>query len=97
MRFPSIRAVASVLRQHKPRAGEWSEDADENYIEVRLQVRKNGDWAVHTGDSQYDLDHRGFWGNSCLDHRSNCRELAAELIDQCKDHAAETAAFPESF
>jgi hypothetical protein len=63
-------------------------DIDDYLMDVRLQVYPNGQWAVRTGDSQYDQDHRGYWGAGFLSWDSDCEELAAALIDEAKDCAA---------
>lgn len=92
MKFPSIAAVASELRHVKtychceePVQG----DDDSGWADVRLQVMESG-WSVHSGDSSYDQDHRGYWGTSSLDRRSNCRDVARDLIEEAKNHYAET-------
>ena len=57
--------------------------------DVRLQVLENGDWAVHVCSPDYDQDHRGYWGASCLSYdRQNLTDLAKDLIDQCADAIA---------
>ena len=57
--------------------------------DVRLQVLENGDWAVHVCSPDYDQDHRGYWGASCISYdRQNLTELARDLIDQCADALA---------
>lgn len=64
---------------------------EENYLDVRLQVHA-GSWALHTGDSQYDQDHRGYWGSASIDGvltRKAAREMARDLIDQAADQFAE--------
>ena len=61
-------------------------------IDVRLQVEDNGTWTVHSGDPQYDTDHKGFWGASTVDPTDTDDELfdrADDLINQAKDAAAE--------
>lgn len=83
MKFPSIKDVAESLAYVK-RTSVIDGDLD-----VRLQVMPDGDWAIRTGSSDYDQDHRGYWGASGIDRRTNCRDLARELIDQAKDHAAD--------
>ncbi len=89
-KMPSIKDVASVLKGDKRSIGDEMVDEEGNVgFDVRLQVHENGRWSVHTGDSQYDQDHRGFWGSGFLSRSTNCRELAADLIDQCADHAAQ--------
>lgn len=58
--------------------------------DVRLQVRGGG-WSVHTGDSQYDQDHRGAWGCGWIRAGASMREsreTARELIDEAADCAA---------
>jgi hypothetical protein len=83
MRFPSIEVVTADLI-----AAKQSLDAESPEMDVRLQVHEDGAWAVRTGDASYDLDHRGFWGASSIDRRTNCRRLARELLEEAKDQAA---------
>lgn len=82
-KMPGIKDVALVLSERKHWIGQGQE------CEVRLQVYDDGGWAVRTGDSSYDQDHRGYWGSSYLTRRTNCRELARDLIDECAEHAAQ--------
>jgi len=84
--FPTIKDLASALTANK----RWCESGDQGGIDVRLQVQEGG-WALRTGDSSYDLDHRGYWGAGYLTRSSNCRELARELIEEARDHAAQCA------
>lgn len=88
--FPSISELARELAEHKrylrrnwllPKEGEEGGD-------VRLNVQAAG-WSLNTGDSQYDTDHRGYWGSGIVSWSTNCRALARDLIEQCRDHAAE--------
>jgi hypothetical protein len=79
--FPTIKDLASHLA-HIKRAYFPSNDWEE--MDVRLQVRGDG-WQVNTGDSQYDQDHRGFWGAGTMDKRTNCHRLAKDLIDQARE------------
>ncbi len=97
MRFPSIVDVAAYLRGIDTTHPEtWSLPEDERWIDVRLQVWPDGTWAIHTGDSSYDQDHRGYWGASSLPMfgtgRFNARDTARELIDQAKDQQAQDVA-----
>ena len=81
MKFPSIKNVAHDLRV-------FARNIDET-CDVRLQVYPDGAWAVRVGLSDYDQDHRGFWGASCIPlGRFNATNLARELISQCRDHHA---------
>lgn len=89
MLFPSIAAVASELQDIN--ATELTTaDADEG-IEVRLQVRDDGTWAVHGGDPSYDTDHTGHWGASSIPgngERFDARAVARELIEQAQESRA---------
>ena len=84
MRFPSIKVLAS----HLVSVNRSLEFYGEEGIDTRLQVLEDGTWEIHTGDSQYDQDHRGYWGSNSLPgdgHRFNSREVAKDLIDQVKE------------
>jgi hypothetical protein len=78
LHFPSIKAVAAELR-----AAKGYLDADCPETEVRLQVCELG-WDLHTGDPSFDQDHGGYWGAGVLTRSSNCRALAAELIEEAR-------------
>lgn len=57
-------------------------------VDVRLQVQGGG-WYLHSGDAQYDQDHRGWWGTSWLRQgvtREELRCVARDLRDQVLDH-----------
>jgi hypothetical protein len=90
MRFPKIDDVAADLRAiNKQQLNR--DDADEG-IDVRLQVHPDGDWGVKSGSSDYDQDHRGYWGASSVpgdNRRFDSKAVARDLIDQAKDHAAD--------
>jgi hypothetical protein len=82
--LPTIHAVSHNLREIKATLDRG------DMCDVRLQLLPSGGWQVHTGDPCYDQDHRGYWGDSCIDSRTNCRDLARDLIDQCADHLAQS-------
>lgn len=87
MMFPSIQKVAQALRAAH-RDIDWR-NGEEPDCDVRLQVYKDGAWAVRVGPSDYDLDHRGFWGASCLPRgRFRSVDLARNLLDQARDQHA---------
>lgn len=51
-----------------------------------------GEWAFHSGDSQYDQDHRGYWGASGVGPDMTMRDLigiAEDLAGQFLDMWAE--------
>jgi hypothetical protein len=84
MKFPSIASVAAELRAINANV--------EGYCDVRLQVYDDGQWAVRYGDSQYDTDHRGWWGYSSVPgdgRRFNSTDMARDLVNQCREHNAE--------
>lgn len=88
MRLPSATAVTTCLRNI--RALIRSHD-DVPTCDVRLQVYQDGDWSVRWGDSQYDLDHRGYWGCSSIspgDADSDLVEVAQYLLRQVEDDMA---------
>ena len=94
--FPSISSVRSALvaekqslRKYCSREDLLSEEGDGACIDVRLQVYENGSWAIRSGSSDYDQDHRGYWGASLLSFdRENITVIARDLLEQAKDHAA---------
>ncbi len=81
------------------RDGEQDHDDDgcEARIDVRLQVYPSdlgGTWAIRWGLSDYDQDHRGAWGASCVsleDDAEALEETARDLLEQARDAAAEQA------
>lgn len=91
--FPTIKELSRYLAAVK-RANFPCYDWDS--IDVRLQVSEGG-WSVHTWDSSYDQDHRGFWGASSMDERTNCYDLAKDLIDQARNAHAEACSDPNAY
>ena len=92
MRFPKIDDVAAELRAINKQQS--APDDDDGGIDVRLQVYPDGDWAVRWGLSDYDQDHRGYWGSSSVpgdNRRFDSKDLARNLIDQAKEHHAQGA------
>jgi hypothetical protein len=104
MKWPTIKDVASELRAINANfevgvqcsGCGFDHNADhDTYIDIRLQVYPDGAWAIRTGDSSYDTDHHGYWGVGSLPgvyrgrvRRFNSRDLARDLLEQCKDQAA---------
>lgn len=84
IKFPSITVVAKVLSRCKV----YCEAGDEGGTDVRFQITDDSTWAIRTGDSSYDQDHRGCWGAGYLTRRTNCRQLAYQLLEEAKDQAA---------
>lgn len=66
-------------------------DAENPEMDVRLQVSEDGSWALRYGSSDFDQDHRGYWGAGSLsldDSDELIDSVARELIDQALDQAA---------
>ena len=89
MRFPSINDVSAELRRINKETLE-PDDADEG-IDVRLQVMPDSTWTVNWGSSDYDQDHRGYWGSSSVpgnNRRFDSKDIARDLIEQAREHKA---------
>jgi hypothetical protein len=90
MRFPSINDVSAELRQINKETLE-PDDADEG-IDVRLQVLPDSTWQVNWGLSDYDQDHRGYWGSASVpgnNRRFDSKDVARDLIEQAREHKAQ--------
>lgn len=87
MRTPSIVTIRKELVSLRADARKWWESDNGEYMDVRLQVTGDGDWALHTGDPQYDTDHSGAWGDTSFKvfGAENLENRARELIDGVKD------------
>jgi hypothetical protein len=95
IKFPKISSVARELRDAKAYIEAPASDEEAGWMDVRLQVMEDGSWGIHTGDASYDLDHRGHWGASSLSRRSNCTEVARDLIEQARESYAMSASDSE--
>ena len=79
MKFPQAEDIAPDLRAIDREV--------EGECDVRLQVYDDGDYAVRWGLSDYDQDHRGFWGASSVPRNGelseeSALEIARDLIEQ---------------
>lgn len=93
MRLLSIRHVRAALaeRHLQIRRDHYEADLEGGSVDVRLQVYPDGQYAIRTGDASYDLDHNGYWGSASLPWRNcNLTDIARDLIDQARDHHAQT-------
>ena len=64
---------------------------DDEGLDVRLNVQEGSGWCVNIGSSDYDQDHRGFWGAGSLGadcSRGACEDLAADLLEQVAEDIA---------
>lgn len=86
LRLPSIKVIAAELRAINSEV-DFSDDG----CDVRLQVYADGTHAVRWGASDYDQDHRGYWGASSVPgggKRFQSKEIARDLIDQVSENYA---------
>ena len=77
--------VASALSHV---VGMLDEGAD---TDVRLQVYEDGQWIVRWGSSDYDQDHRGYWGAGSVHHGMDpyfLNNIAASLLEQVAEAVA---------
>lgn len=89
MRFPSINDVSAELRRINKQNS--TEDGGDEGIDVRLQVMPDSTWTVNWGLSDYDQDHRGYWGSSSVpgdNRRFDSKDIARDLIEQAREHKA---------
>jgi hypothetical protein len=66
-------------------------DDENNEMDVRLQVYPDGSWSLRYGPSDYDQDHRGYWGAGSIaldDGDETLDSVARELVEQALDQAA---------
>ena len=103
MRYPIIRDVAECVKgyaddlvSYLPDADvpddECNDDDESGYGDIRLSMTDDGSWEIHTGDAQYDTDHRGYWGAETVSagaSKAECRNIARDLIEQVKDDYAQ--------
>lgn len=91
-RWPSIEEVARELRGINKAYDSAGRPGDEDdSIDVRLQVYEDGAWAVRWGLSDYDQDHRGYWGASSVpgsNRRFDSKATARDLIAQAQEQEA---------
>ena len=67
---------------------EMWQDGETRMMEMRLQIHDDNTWSIHTGDPQYDQDHRGLWADTVVPfegdpdgHTFDAEEVADSLIE----------------
>ena len=84
--------IASVIRDIRDNLDFDEEtEEEERYCDIRLQFWPDGDWAVHSGDSSYDQDHRGFWGCSSVSEDTSdvdIKNIVSNLTEQVMEDRA---------
>jgi hypothetical protein len=93
--WPALAEVVEELAEYrnylKRQQGPMDAESDGS-ADVRLQVYPDSSWYVRKGLSDYDQDHKGFWGASSIGPDSNDLQLldvARDLIGQAKEHEAQ--------
>jgi hypothetical protein len=91
MKTPTIKKLSAALSRAKSEIddGMIAMDDSEPSIDVTLACDDTG-YALQLGDNSYSGPAYGFrhWGVANLYRKSNCRELARELINQCRELAS---------
>jgi hypothetical protein len=91
MKTPSIKDLAAELSHAKRHIEDDMIAMDETApsIDVTLACDETG-YALQLGDNSYSGSAYSFrhWGVTSLFRNSNCRELARDLIEQCRELAA---------
>lgn len=97
MDLPGLKSITAIVKAYRDELKTYDPEdiADEEGNpsgDIRLQVLSNGAWSVHTGDSQYDQDHRGAWGASSVSPNATdeeCQEIAEDLLGQVEEDEGE--------
>lgn len=93
MKTPSIKELSILLKQLKPQIGDEyraSDEDDKPGMCVTIGWSEDGKWSYQTGDNSFTGGAYGYphWAVVSLYRRSNCRELARDIIDQLEQLAA---------
>jgi len=89
--WPKLSEIVSELKWTNKDVKLSKADAAEG-VDVRLQVMDDGEWILHVGLSDYDQDHRGYWGAAGVPgngRRFNATAVARDLLEQAKEHHAQ--------
>lgn len=91
MRYPTIKSVSTELKYLKPFIEDEyrAEGAGFPSIDITLGWNpETGGWNLQTGDNSFMGSAYGHpaWATGFLHRRSNCREVAKDLIDQLRDY-----------
>lgn len=82
-----VREIAAALRELKVTIEDsFRAYEDDSIPGIAITLGMTGDdWAIQTGDNQYfgNAYFYRYWGTGGLYRRTNCKELAQDLVDQC--------------
>ena len=90
--WPKLAEIVAELKWANKQVEASKVNPSEDWTEVRLQVMDDGEWILHIGLSDYDQDHRGYWGASHVPgggRRFNATAVARDLLEQAKEHHAQ--------
>lgn len=79
--------IAAVKQEIEDVILQYENDNDVTYVDIRLQL-VDGTYHIHTGDSQFDTDHRGSFGygsvvvTNYIDHCIGTLLLTEDEIDK---------------
>lgn len=57
--------IAAVKQEIENVILQYENDNEVTYVDIRLQL-VDGTYHIHTGDNQFDSDHRGEWGDGTV-------------------------------
>ena len=102
IKLPTVKSLSTELKRLKSsieddmvdwetarEAERFGEKANPS-MEITLGSDESG-YGLQTGDNSFTGSAYGFrhWGVACLYRNSNCRYLARDLINQCRELAAQ--------
>lgn len=85
-----IADLVSLSRDLFLESVQSEDDEDDVFCDVRLRWHDD-EWYLKTGPSDYDLDHRGYWGCSSVSPNiadDEASSIADDLLDQVLEHMA---------
>jgi len=86
-KLPTVKEIKNLLIGLKNTIENDYRASEEDTIpsmQVTVGANETGDWNYQTGDNSYSggAYHYPFWGVVSLYRRSNCHDLAKDIIDQ---------------
>ena len=84
-----LRGLLMALKRDIRDEYRASDDPDDHLpgMQVTIGWNEDGDWSWQTGDNSYTGGAYGYphWAVISLYRRSNCKDLAEDIIDQLKE------------
>jgi hypothetical protein len=96
MRTPSIKDIAALLKDLKTSIDDDFRAYDDDDLDsvpsmlVTVGCDEDGNWSYQTGDTQFTGGAYGYpyWGQCALERRSNCLELARDIVSELREAQA---------